>query len=321
MWQEMSLRTLGMYGNAVASTYLLNQKLGPLLLPLVLCIHPIMWGVRLLLVTLVSLPYIPSVLSDISSMSKYIQPISHYPQHKRIKSFLIKKYWNNSHSNLTEASAEFTRLESVPKNYVTYFWCIRGPSHYWAVLKNRYFRPCYKEAALAWTNNRTRTNLVGIRACAFRQSTWNWKDFLEGEKPSKVGELSEIQSKVRRLETLQKTSRQKIGKSPSLKQRSILQLPIWKTSQGRTAGCEYRTMHWTEGPVGTTSSLAVLKLLSAPAYGDRRCILHRCHLPAENTDTMIAQEPSLSLTQTHPLWKSTWFLTPFLTWGSLFYQP
>ena len=50
---------------AVASTYLLDQKLGTLLLPLVLCIHP-MWGVRLLLVTLVSLPYIPSVLSDIS---------------------------------------------------------------------------------------------------------------------------------------------------------------------------------------------------------------------------------------------------------------
>ena len=50
-------------------------------------------------------------------------------------------------------------------------------------------------------------------------------------------------------------------------------------------------MHWTEDPVGTTGSLAVLKLLSAPVYGDRRCILHRCHLPVENTDTMIAQEP------------------------------
>ena len=72
------------------------------------------------------------------------------------------------------------------------------------------------------------------------------KRLLEGEKPSKVGELSEIQSKVRRLETLQKTSRQKIGRSPSLKQRSILQLPIWETSQGRTAECEYGTMHWIE---------------------------------------------------------------------------
>ena len=54
----------------------------------------------------------------------------------------IIKYWNNSHSNLTKASAGFTRLEAVPKNDVTYSWCIRCPSHYWAVLKNRYFRPC-----------------------------------------------------------------------------------------------------------------------------------------------------------------------------------
>ena len=50
-------------------------------------------------------------------------------------------------------------------------------------------------------------------------------------------------------------------------------------------------MHWTEDPVDTTSSLAVLKLPSAPAYGDGRCILHRFHLSVENTDTMIAQEP------------------------------
>ena len=72
---------------------------------------------------------------------------------------------------------------------------------------------------------------------------------------------------------------------------------------------------------GPTSSLAALKLLSAPVYGDRRCILHRCHLLVDNTDTMIAQELPPSLTQTHSLWKSTQNLTPFLTWGSLFYQP
>ena len=40
-----------------------------------------------------------------------------------------------SHSNLTEGSAGFTRLEAVLKNEVTYFWCIRSLSHYWAVLK------------------------------------------------------------------------------------------------------------------------------------------------------------------------------------------
>ena len=37
-------------------------------------------------------------------MSKHIQPISHYPPHERIKTFLIKR--NNSHSNLTEGSAQ-----------------------------------------------------------------------------------------------------------------------------------------------------------------------------------------------------------------------
>ena len=40
------------------------------------------------------------------------------------------------------------------------------------------------------------------------------------------------------------------------------------------------------GPVDTTRALAVLKPLSAPVYGDRRCILSRCHLPVENTDIM-----------------------------------
>ena len=41
-----------------------------------------------------------------------------------------------------------------------------------------------------------------------------------------------------------------------------------------------------KGSVGTTRALAVCKLLSAPVYGDRRCILPRCHLPVENTDTI-----------------------------------
>ena len=66
------------------------------------------------------------------------KPVSHYPQHERIKTFLIK---NDSHSNLTEGIAWFTRLEAVPKNDVTFSWCIRSLSHYWAVLKNRCFRP------------------------------------------------------------------------------------------------------------------------------------------------------------------------------------
>ena len=39
-------------------------------------------------------------------MSKHIQPISHYPPHERIKTYLIKeRYWNDSHSNLTKGSA------------------------------------------------------------------------------------------------------------------------------------------------------------------------------------------------------------------------
>ena len=63
-------------------------------------------------------------------MSKYIQPISHYPQHERIKAFLLKK--KPKQSNLTETSAGFTYLGSLQINNVTYFWCICSPSHYWA---------------------------------------------------------------------------------------------------------------------------------------------------------------------------------------------
>ena len=53
-------------------------------------------------------------------MSKHIQPISHYPQKERMKTFLIKtktrKKTNiETHSNLTEGSAGFTHLETVPK--------------------------------------------------------------------------------------------------------------------------------------------------------------------------------------------------------------
>ena len=54
-------------------------------------------------------------------MSKRIQPISHYPQKERMKTFLIKTKTNKktnieTHSNLTEGSAGFTYLETVPKN-------------------------------------------------------------------------------------------------------------------------------------------------------------------------------------------------------------
>ena len=38
-------------------------------------------------------------------MSKHIQQVSHYAPHERIKTFLIKR--NNSHSNLTEGSAQW----------------------------------------------------------------------------------------------------------------------------------------------------------------------------------------------------------------------
>ena len=41
------------------------------------------------------------------------------------------------------------------------------------------------------------------------------------------------------------------------------------------------------GAVGTSRALAVLRLLSAPVYGDRRCILSCCHSPVENMDTML----------------------------------
>ena len=53
-------------------------------------------------------------------MSKHIQPISHYPQTERMKTFLIKtktgKKNIETHSDLTEGSAGFTHLETVPKN-------------------------------------------------------------------------------------------------------------------------------------------------------------------------------------------------------------
>ena len=41
------------------------------------------------------------------------------------------------------------------------------------------------------------------------------------------------------------------------------------------------------GSSGTNRALAVLKLVSAPVYGDRRCMLSRCQSPVESTDTMI----------------------------------
>ena len=90
---------------------------------------------------------------------------------------------------------------------------------------------------------------------------------------------------MRRLETLQKTSRQKIGRSREASF-NYLSEKLLKEEQ-----LDANIDALDRGPVGTTTSLAVLKLLSAPGYGDRRCILHRCHFLAENTDTMIAQEP------------------------------
>ena len=44
-------------------------------------------------------------------MSKRIQPISHYPPHERIKTFLIKK--SDRHSNLTKDSARSRRGAEV----------------------------------------------------------------------------------------------------------------------------------------------------------------------------------------------------------------
>ena len=41
------------------------------------------------------------------------------------------------------------------------------------------------------------------------------------------------------------------------------------------------------GSAGTNRALAVLKLVSAPVYGDRRCMLPSCQSPVESTDTMI----------------------------------
>ena len=41
------------------------------------------------------------------------------------------------------------------------------------------------------------------------------------------------------------------------------------------------------GSSGTNRALAVLKLVSAPVYGDRRCMLSSCQSPVESTDTMI----------------------------------
>ena len=41
------------------------------------------------------------------------------------------------------------------------------------------------------------------------------------------------------------------------------------------------------GTVGTTSTLAALKLLSAPEYGDWRCIIPCCQSPAGSPDTIL----------------------------------
>ena len=102
------------------------------------------------------------MLKLILKLSKYIQPISHSTPHERINTFLMKKETtNNSHSNLTDGNAGFTRLELMSCGYcikpetsemlrkrfctivksAKFFHVSRGPSHYWAVLKNRYFRP------------------------------------------------------------------------------------------------------------------------------------------------------------------------------------
>ena len=44
-------------------------------------------------------------------MSKYIQPISSTWKNKHISD--EKRYWNDSHSNLTEGNAGFTHLELI----------------------------------------------------------------------------------------------------------------------------------------------------------------------------------------------------------------
>ena len=59
------------------------------------------------------------------------------------------------------------------QEYVTSFfeWCIRSPSHYWAVLKNRYFRPCLgasKQLALSAVTGRPCVSL----SCEQRKPWW-----------------------------------------------------------------------------------------------------------------------------------------------------
>ena len=76
------------------------------------------------------------------------------------------------------------------------------------------------------------------------------------------------------------------------------------------------------GSSGTNRALAVLKLFSAPVYGDRRCMLSSCQSPVESTDTMIDhfikkhQESPCFLMQ-----RSAYLRTHFSIWVNHFYQP
>ena len=72
-------------------------------------------------------PKLGSVKIDLKTIPHYLPKSC---KNKKI-SFYKRK---DSHSNLTEGTAGFTHLEAVLKN--------DAKSHYWAVLKNRYFRPC-----------------------------------------------------------------------------------------------------------------------------------------------------------------------------------
>ena len=51
-------------------------------------------------------------------MNKHVQPISHYPPHEKIKTLKDTKQQS------LKSNAGFTRLEAVPKNDVTYSWCM-----------------------------------------------------------------------------------------------------------------------------------------------------------------------------------------------------
>ena len=80
----------------------------------------------------------------------------------------------------------------------------------------------------------------------------------------------------------------RVGESSIPVRGSIKMLGTWLTTFARQSGwMKVWDYALDRGSSDTNRALAVLKLVSAPVYGDRRCMLSSCQLPVESIDTMI----------------------------------